>query len=122
MSSALIIHNLKYMKSGMPDPVMANYEYYVDTFGDLTKAEEGDANPEMLYIRNKDNNVENPKIFMACGTEDFLYKENIVMKEFFEKQNAKFKYIEGPGVHDWHFWIPSSEEGIKYLLGGEENV
>ena len=59
---------------------------------------------------------------MACGTEDFLYKDNLVMKQFLEKQNADFKYVEGPGMHDWKFWIPSSEEGIKYLLGGNKNV
>ena len=33
LSSALIIDGLKNMKPGMADPVMANYEYYVDTSG-----------------------------------------------------------------------------------------
>lgn len=121
LSSALIIHQLKDMKPDMPE-IMANYEYYVDTFGDLSIAEESDHNPEVLYIRNKESGIQNPRIFMACGTEDFLYKENIAMKSFLESQDADFRYIEGPGMHDWRFWIPSSEQGIEYLLGGEENV
>ena len=118
LSSALIIHQLKDMKNNTQN-TLANYEYYVDTFTDLSKAEEKDINPEILFIKNKENNIENPNIFMACGTEDFLYKENITMKDFLQKQNANFKYVEGKGMHDWKFWIPYSEEGIKYLLGGE---
>lgn len=119
LSSALIIHQLKDFYEGMNNP-MSNYAYYVDTFGDLKLVEESDANPEVLFVRNKEKGIKNPKIFMACGTEDFLYKENLVMKEFLEKENADFKYVEGPGMHDWKFWIPRSEEGIIYLLKGEE--
>ena len=121
LSSALIIHELKDMKPDVGN-MMANYEYYVETFGDLNKVEDSDDNPEVLYIKNKNSGVENPRIFMACGTEDFLYQNNQIMKKFLEKQNANFKYVEGPGMHDWNFWIPRSEEGIKYLLGGKENV
>ena len=118
LSSALIIHQLKTFTKGMNNP-MCNYEYYVDTFGDLQLAEESDNNPEVLYKKIKGEGKQIPKIFMACGTEDFLYKENLVMKQFLEKENADFKYVEGPGMHDWHFWIPRSEEGIIYLLKGE---
>lgn len=119
LSSALIIHQLKDMKEDMANP-MANYAYYVDTFGDLSKAESSEANPEVLYLKNKENGIANPKIYMACGTEDFLYQENLTMKAFLEAQQATFRYDEGPGMHDWHFWIPTSEEGIKYFLEGEE--
>lgn len=116
LSSALIIHKLKDMKPDMADPVMANYEYYVDTFGDLSKAEEADCNPEVLFLRNKENGIENPRVFMACGKQDFLYQDNLAMKQFLEKENADFKYVEGDGIHNWDFWIPRSEEGIKYFL------
>ena len=95
---------------------MANYDYYVDTFGDLQKALKSDHNPEVLYKRNKKNGVKNPKIFMACGTEDFLLVPNHIMRDFLKKQKADFKYVEGPGMHNWEFWVPYSEEGIKYLL------
>ena len=115
LSSALIIHQLKEIDQGF-NTGMANYEYYVDVFGDLKKAHESQANPEVLFIQNKTNNIQNPPIFMACGTEDFLYKENIRMKEFLEQQNADFKFVEGPGQHNWQFWIPRSEEGINYFL------
>ncbi len=116
LSSALIIHKLKYMKPDGPDAVMANYDYYVDIFNDLNKAEESDANPEVLYLRNKENGITNPRIFMACGSEDFLIESNREMAKFFEENKADYKYVEGPGVHNFEFWVPRFIEGLDYFL------
>ena len=120
LSSAYIIHQLKHMKPKMKDPVMANYEYYVDTFGDLSKAEKSDHNPEVLFRRNKRKGIPNPRIYMACGTEDFLLQPNRDLRDFLQKQKAEFLYEEGPGVHDWNFWTPHAYTGIEYLLNSEK--
>ncbi len=119
LSSALIIYNLKDMKPNMGDPVMANYEYYVNAFGDLQKADKTDHNPEVLYKRNKKNGIKNPKIYMACGSEDFLLEPNHKFRDFLKKQEADFTYVEGPGIHDWNFWTPHAYEGIEYLLNSK---
>ncbi|MBR2546099.1 MAG: acetylesterase [Erysipelotrichaceae bacterium] len=119
LSSALIIYNLKDMKPDMGDPVMANYEYYVDTFGDLKKAIRSDHNPEVLYKRNVAEGRENPRIFMACGTEDFLLAPNRRMRNFLKKQKATYTYVENPGIHDWNFWTPHAYKGIDWLLEGK---
>ena len=116
LSSALIVEQLKEMSPNMKDPVMANYEYYVDTFGDLKKAERSTHNPKVLYRRNVREGRENPRIYMACGTEDFLLAPNRKMRDFLKRQKADYYYTEGPGVHDWAFWIPHAQEGIEYLL------
>ncbi len=115
LSSALIIHQLKDMSPKMQSP-MANYEYYVDTFGDLSKAEKSDHNPEVLFKRNKRKGIANPRIYMACGTEDFLITPNREMRDFLKKQKADLKYEEGPGMHNWDFWTPYTYKGIEYLL------
>ena len=116
LSSALIIYGLKDMKPKMTDPVMANYAYYVNAFGDLQKAEKTNHNPEVLYKRNKKKGIKNPKIYMACGSEDFLLEPNHRFRDFLKKQDADFTYVEGPGIHDWNFWTPHAYEGIEYLL------
>ena len=116
LSSALIIYDLHKMKKDMPDPVMANYEYYVDTFGDLRKARNSAHDPEWLFKKNVENKVANPRIYMACGSEDFLLEPNHKFRDFLKKQDADFCYSEGPGFHDWSFWIPHAYEGIEYLL------
>lgn len=119
LSSALIIYHLDQMKPDTADPVMANYEYYVDTFGDLKKAIKTDHNPEVLFKRNVKEGKKNPRIYMACGSEDFLLEPNHKMRDFLKKQKADFTYSEGPGVHDWNFWTPHAYEGIEWLLNGE---
>ncbi len=115
LSSALIIHQLKHMTPEMENS-MANYDYYVDTFGDLAKAEESDFNPEVLFLKNREKGIQNPAVYMACGTEDFLIKENHIMRDFLKKEKADLFYEEAPGVHDWNFWKPFARKGIEYML------
>ena len=117
LSSALIIHGLKNMKPDMPDPVMANYEYYVDTFGDLSKAEASDHNPEVLFTRNKENGVENPRIYMACGTEDFLLENNRRMHLFLEEEKIPHRYYESAGNHDMVFWNEYIQKAVEWMFG-----
>ena len=118
LSSALIVHQLPKMEPGFANP-MANYEYYVETFGDLKTAEERDCNPELLYRNAVAEGKPLPRIYMACGTEDFLMAENRNMRDFLEAQKADYIYKEGPGVHDWSFWVPRSQEGVRWLLKEE---
>ena len=118
LSSALIIHQLPLMEPGKGNP-MANFEYYAETFGDLKTAEIRDCNPELLYKNAATEGKPLPRIYMACGTEDFLLTENRKLRDFLTEQKADFVYKEGPGVHDWSFWIPRSQEGIRWLLHEE---
>jgi S-formylglutathione hydrolase FrmB len=91
----------------------------VETFGDLKTAEERDCNPELLYRNAVAEGKPLPRIYMACGTEDFLMAENRNMRDFLEAQKADYIYKEGPGVHDWSFWVPRSQEGVRWLLKEE---
>ena len=116
LSSALIVHQLKHMHPDADGNPMANYEYYTDTFGDLSTAESRDVNPEVLYQRLKAKGKKIPDIYMACGTEDMLLAENRAMRDFLTAEGAEFRYEEGPGIHDWSFWSPRAEEGIQYHL------
>ncbi|SEL70127.1 S-formylglutathione hydrolase FrmB [Butyrivibrio sp. ob235] len=115
LSSALIIHEVGNMKPGEGNDV-ANYEYYSEVFGDTTKVVESDANPEVLYKRLKDEGKSIPPIYMAVGTEDFLYENNQVMRKFLEDNDANMKYEEGPGIHDWKFWNKYIYNGVEWVL------
>lgn len=45
-----------------------------------------------------------PPIYMACGTEDFLYDTNIIVSRELSKLGADLTWEQGSGGHDWEFW------------------
>lgn len=56
-----------------------------------------------LYLLDTVGDVK-PKLFQACGTEDFLYSENQTFKNKIEKMDFDYYYTECPGEHTWDFW------------------
>jgi len=64
------------------------------------------------------DNADIPKLYMACGTEDFLIKNNRAFHKFLTEQNYKdMQYQEGKSMHDWGFWDTYLEPAILWLLG-----
>lgn len=114
-SSALIVHGIAGMKPETANGV-ADYDYYTAVFGDLDKVEESENNPEYLIRERKRAGKQIPPLYMACGTEDFLLKENRAFRDFLEQENVEFTYQEGTGVHDWKFWNEWLEPAIKWVL------
>ncbi len=53
-----------------------------------------------------------PKIYFWCGTEDFLYEQNIVMRDHLTSLSYDLTYEESPGDHQWKYW----DEKIKTVL------
>lgn len=115
LSSALIIHGYEKMERNI-DNGIANYEYYESIFGDRDKVATSSKNPEELVRRIQKNGDVMPKMFLACGTNDFLINENREFKEFLQSQNVEFTYEESEGVHDFEFWGKMLEPAIQWLL------
>lgn len=116
LSSALIIHNIKNKKEGFKDGI-ADYDYYVNTFGDLNQLERSVNNPEYLVQQRKKRGEMIQPIFMACGTEDFLIRENRAFHHFLKVEGVNVTYKESQGVHDWKFWNEYLEIAILWMLG-----
>ncbi len=53
-----------------------------------------------------------PKIYDACGTEDFTYQGNIRFRDALIASGYDVTWREGPGAHTWDFW----DEYIEYVL------
>ena len=56
-----------------------------------------------------------PDLFIGCGTEDFLYQDNLKFKTFLEERHIKHTYIESPGTHDWAFWDAYIQKVLAWL-------
>ena len=55
-----------------------------------------------------------PKLFMACGTEDFIFPSN---EKFYAEASklVPIDYTRAPGVHDWKFWDCHLQEALDWL-------
>ncbi len=66
-----------------------------------------------------------PKLYQACGTEDFLYEDNLHMRDALQGLGADLTYAEGPGNHDWGYWDKEIQSALRWLplkgiLGGPD--
>lgn len=56
-----------------------------------------------------------PSFYQTCGTEDFLYKYNLDLKEAFARTDLDYTYTEQPGKHDWAFWDKTIQDVLHWL-------
>ena len=83
------------------------------TFEDVIRLVFGDRTPEKIAGSEEDlfalaGNLEKQKsdlrILQMCGTEDFLYEDNIRFRDYMKKTGLDYTYFEEPGNHDWGTW------------------
>ena len=56
-----------------------------------------------------------PKIYLTCGTEDFLYVDNLHFKNHMETLSFDFTYEEESGNHNWDYWDFKIRSVINWL-------
>lgn len=115
LSSALIVNNIKDLKEGTRD-FIADYDYYVHTFGDLSKIKETDVDPEYVVKKRLEKGEKIQPVYMACGSEDPIVQTNREFRDFLNERNVPLKYIESTGVHDWKFWNEYLEPAMAWLV------
>ena len=57
---------------------------------------------------------------MWCGTEDFLYEQNVKMRDHLKKLNYDLLYEESSGNHAWKYWDAKIQDVLKWLPIGKE--
>lgn len=119
LSSALIVNNIKNLQPDAQDGI-ADYDYYERTFGNLNLLDTSENNPEYIVRQRVRNGEEIQPVFMACGTEDFLLRENREFKDFLTRQGVDVTYRESAGMHEWKFWNEYLEPAIRWMLDGEK--
>lgn len=113
LSSALIPYKIANAAPNYSDGV-ANYAYFTRVFGDLSRLEGSDMDPEALALRLREAGTSIPRIFMACGTEDFLLDVNRRFKDFLTGEQIPHVYKESPGEHNWDFWNTYIADALKW--------
>lgn len=71
---------------------------------------------DLFYLCEQEDFDISIRIYHSCGTEDFLYKDNLKLKASLENlKGLNYSYSEGPGDHLWTYWDKEIELFIKWL-------
>ena len=58
-----------------------------------------------------------PKMYMACGEQDELYKANAALAGILQDRGAPLRFEHWQGIHNWVFWDEAVRRAMDYLLG-----
>ncbi len=56
-----------------------------------------------------------PRLYQWCGTEDFLYKDNVRFHQQAQKLGLALDYFESPGSHEWKYWDQQIQVVLEWL-------
>lgn len=75
------------------------------------------ADTEDLFClaRKTNESLQKPRIYMATGTEDFMYEENVNLRKEFEKLDYDYTYKERAGVHNWAYWDEQIQDVLRWM-------
>jgi len=72
---------------------------------------------DLFWLAQEHNNDANkPRIYMVVGTEDYLYQDNVRLKESFQGLDYDYTYVEEAGDHCWEFWDKHIPNVLKWLM------
>lgn len=74
---------------------------------------------DLFILAEKLNKSDQPKprLYIWCGTEDFLYEDNIKFKNYiYEKTGFELKYEESPGDHSWGYWDLKIQTVLEFIF------
>jgi S-formylglutathione hydrolase FrmB len=84
-------------------------------FGDLSKVP-GSSHDLFTLAEKVARGKLKPKLHQCCGTEDFLYADNIRFRDHLRQLPLDLTYEEGPGEHNWAFWDVMIQKVLAWML------
>ncbi|SDX14669.1 alpha/beta hydrolase family protein [Paenibacillus sp. CF384] len=90
---------------------------FTDIFGDLADAKEH--KDDLFHLANvaARSGKELPALYQCCGTEDFLYADNIRFLNHLKALGVELTYEEEPGLHEWGYWNMKLPRVLEFLTG-----
>jgi S-formylglutathione hydrolase FrmB len=70
---------------------------------------------QLMALSKLSNDVKVPMLYQECGTEDFLYSQNIAFRDLAQKLGMPYEYHERPGTHNWEFWNECIRKTLAWL-------
>ena len=58
-----------------------------------------------------------PRLYQWCGTEDFLYQDNVRFHELARELDLNLTYEDSPGDHQWSYWDQQIQRVLEWMSG-----
>jgi putative tributyrin esterase len=84
-------------------------------FGDLGKFAGSSNDLYHLAAKVVRSSGPQPQLYAVCGTEDFLYQDNLRFKAHAAQIGLPLTYEEAPGEHEWGFWDRYIQRVLEWL-------
>ena len=75
---------------------------------------DGTADDVLHLVRTADPSAL-PALYVACGTENFLYQSNLAFIETAEANGIPLTVSLGPGDHEWGYWDARIQDVLAWL-------
>jgi len=56
-----------------------------------------------------------PRLYAWCGTDDFLYQQNVNFRDHARRVGLDLVYEEAPGDHQWAYWDQQIQRVLEWL-------
>ena len=86
-----------------------------NVFGDLSKVPDSQHDLFALAKKAAKSPVK-PRLYQCCGTEDFLYADNVRFRDAVCKLPLDLTYEEGLGEHNWAYWDRMIQNVLTWML------
>ena len=88
---------------------------FSNIFADATKIKGSSNDLFHLAAKVSASDGPKPKLYQCCGTEDFLYRDNIAFRDYCRTLSLDYTYEEEPGEHVWAYWDKKIQSVLEWL-------
>ena len=69
-------------------------------------------------IRHFPKDAQKPRLYVSCGTEDFLIKANVRCRDLLKENGFDVTWEAWEGIHDWKFWDVAAQKSMELFAKG----
>jgi putative tributyrin esterase len=74
-------------------------------------------NEVLELVRTCNAKFAKPKLYLACGKDDYLYQDNRRFVSAIDSMRYPFAFEEWKGSHDWYFFNAALEKALIHFFG-----
>jgi len=83
---------------------------------DYKEAARGTEDDLFHLVNTFPNDKEKPRLFIACGVDDYLLSQSREFRDLLSGTNFEFEYKEGSGAHTWGFWDKWIRPAMDFMI------